>query len=76
MRPTRAAGLLILGTTLLAPAQVQQYVMSTYAGGAPPPTPTLSIDKAIGNAGSFVFDHPGTFISSPSIASSDWTSVE
>ena len=34
MRLTRAASFLLLGAALLAPAQSQQYVISTYAGGA------------------------------------------
>lgn len=56
MRLTRAASFLFLGTALLAPAQGQQYVISTYAGGAPPPTPTLSVDKAIGDARALATD--------------------
>ena len=59
MRLTRAASFLLLGAALLAPARGQQYVISTYAGGAPPPTPTLSIDKAIGDARALVFDNAG-----------------
>ncbi len=59
MRLTRAASFLLLGTALLAPAQGQQYGISTYAGGAPPPTPTLSIDQAIGNASSLASDYAG-----------------
>ena len=59
MRLTRAASFLLLGTALLAPARGQQYTISTYAGGAPPPTPTLSVDKAIGYAGALAFDYVG-----------------
>ena len=59
MRLTRAASFLLLGTALLAPAQGQQYIISTYAGGAPPPTPTLSVDKAIGDARALATDDAG-----------------
>ena len=59
MRLTRAAIFLFLGTALLAPAHGQQYVISTYAGGAPPPTPTLSADKAIGDARPLATDRAG-----------------
>ena len=60
MRLTRAAiGFLFLGTAVFAPAQDQQYTISTYAGGAPPPTPTLSADKAIGGAASLATDNAG-----------------
>jgi sugar lactone lactonase YvrE len=49
MTLTRAVtGFLFFGSALFAPAQAQQYIISTYAGGAPPPTPTLSVDEAIG----------------------------
>ena len=58
MRLTRAASFLLLGA-LLAPARGQQSVISTYAGGAPPPTPTLSIDKAIGDARALATDDAG-----------------
>ncbi len=59
MRLTRAASFLLLGAALLAPAQGQQYGISIYAGGAPPPTPTLSINQAIGNASSLTSDYAG-----------------
>ena len=59
MRLTLAAIFLFLGTALLAPAHGQQYVISTYAGGAPPPTPTLSVDKAIGDARPLATDGAG-----------------
>src|ERR1041384_7076540 len=59
MRLTRAAGFLFLGAALCAPAQGQQYVISTYAGGTPPPTPALTIDKAIGSASGLAFDYLG-----------------
>jgi hypothetical protein len=59
MRLTRAAGFLLLGTALLAPAQGQQYVISTYAGGVPPPAPTRSSDQAIGDARALATDDEG-----------------
>src|SRR5690242_14563029 len=59
MRLTRAASFLLLGTALFAPAQGQQYTISTYAGGAPPPTPTLRTDKAIGDARFLATDNAG-----------------
>ena len=59
MRLTRAASFLPLSTALLLAAYSQHYVISTYAGGAPPRTPALSVDKAIGYAGAFVFDYVG-----------------
>jgi hypothetical protein len=46
---TRAAiGLLSLGTAVFTPAQAQQYVISTYAGGAPPRTPARGVSLSIG----------------------------
>ena len=59
MRLTRAAGFLLLGTALLAPAQGQHYVISTYAGGVPPPAPTRSSDQAIGDARALATDDEG-----------------
>ena len=60
MRLTRAAScFLFLGAALFAPAQAQQYVISTYVGGAPPPTPMLSVDKAIGYPSGLAFDYAG-----------------
>ena len=59
MRLIRAASVLFLGAALFEPAPGQQYSISTYAGGAPPPTPTLSIDSAVGNAGAFATDDAG-----------------
>ena len=47
MRPMRARIVfLFLGVAVLA--QAQQYVISTFAGGAPPPTPVLGVDMSIG----------------------------
>lgn len=62
MRLTRAASFLLLGAALLAPAQGQQYGISIFAGGAPPPTPTLSINQAIGNASSLTSDYAGNVL--------------
>ena len=46
MRPMRARIVfLFLGVAVLA--QAQQYVISTFAGGAPPP-PVLGVDMSIG----------------------------
>ena len=59
MRLSRAASFLLLGAAVLALAQGQQYVISTYAGGAPPLTPTLSVDKAIGDARALATDDAG-----------------
>ena len=60
MKLTRVAlGFLLVATAIFAPAQGQQYMVSTFAGGAPPPTPTLSINKAIGNASSLATDDAG-----------------
>ena len=48
MRPARVVlGLLLWSATVAA----QQYVISTYAGGAPPPTPVLGVDVPISGAG-------------------------
>jgi hypothetical protein len=59
MRLTRAASFLLLLVALLAPAQGQQYTASTFAGGAPPPTPTLSADSTIGDARALATDDAG-----------------
>ena len=42
-----AVGFLLLGAAVLVPAVAQQYVISTYAGGAPPPMPAPEWDVAI-----------------------------
>ncbi len=60
MRLTRAVSFLFFGAALFALAQGQQYSASTYAGGAPPPTPTLSVDTAIGSAAALATDHAGS----------------
>ena len=75
MRLTRAASFLLLGAALLAPAQGQQYGISIYAGGAPPPTPTLSINQAIGNASSLTLTTRQRYFVSLT-AFSGWTVVE
>jgi hypothetical protein len=40
--------LLFLGTAVLAPAQPQQYSISTVAGGSPPKTPAIAVEMPIG----------------------------
>ena len=41
---TAAIGFWFLATAILAASQDQQYVISTYAGGAPPPTPVSGLN--------------------------------
>jgi hypothetical protein len=41
-----ASGFLVLGAAIAAYGQ--EYVISTFAGGAPPPTPVLGIDIPLG----------------------------
>ena len=67
MRLTRAASFLLLGIALFAPAQGQQYTDSTFAGGIPLPTPTLSADTTIGYPGALASDGAGNvYIPDPS----------
>src|SRR5215472_14186555 len=40
----------LLSTAIVVPVDAQQYVISTYAGGAPPPTPILGVDAPFGPA--------------------------
>src|SRR6195256_4787294 len=54
-----AIALLFLSTATLASAQGQQYVISTYAGGVPPPTPAPGLNMAIGRVQSVVADAAG-----------------
>jgi hypothetical protein len=42
-----AIGFLLLGAAVSASAVAQQYVISTYAGGAPPPMPAPEWDVSI-----------------------------
>jgi sugar lactone lactonase YvrE len=46
-----------LGGVLLA--QAQEYVISTFAGGAPPPTPVLGVDMPLGTVQSVAADSMG-----------------
>lgn len=55
----KAVGVLILGATLSAASADQRYVISTYAGGAPPPTPVQGIEMAIGPVQSVAADALG-----------------
>jgi sugar lactone lactonase YvrE len=48
---------LFLCTTI--PAQTQQYVISTFAGGAPPPTPVLGVNMGLGSLRSIAADGLG-----------------
>jgi hypothetical protein len=48
MRSTRRAFAAIV--LLSSVAAAQKYVISTYAGGAPPPTPALGVDAPFGSA--------------------------
>jgi len=58
MRVTRASILfLFLGTTVLALAQ--EYFISTFAGGVPPPTPVLGVNMSIESVGSVAADAAG-----------------
>jgi trimeric autotransporter adhesin len=59
MRLSRAVSFLLFGTALFAPAKGQQYTISTFASGAPPPTPTLSADSTIGYPGALASDDVG-----------------
>src|SRR5215831_15010787 len=50
-----ALWLLLTGSAALA----QQYVISTYAGGAPPPTPVAALNSSIGSPQSVATDRQG-----------------
>jgi hypothetical protein len=63
------SGLLVCAAAALA--QTQQYVISTYAGGAPPPTPARAVDVSIGYATGVTADAAGNVY----FASSDLNSV-
>ena len=43
-----AVRFLLLGAAVSALAVARQYVISTYAGGAPPPTPVVGVNMPIG----------------------------
>jgi hypothetical protein len=56
MRSVRAAfGFLLLG----AAAAQAQYLISTYAGGAPPPTPAVGVEMPIGQPFGIAADAAG-----------------
>jgi hypothetical protein len=58
--------LLVCGSALLA----QQYVISTYAGGAPPPTPSPAVSGSIGAPFSVAADAAGNvYFTSPDLLS-------
>src|SRR5690242_5821140 len=50
---------LFVGTTTLSRAQTQQYVISTYAGGVPPPTPAAASSLSIGSPQTIATDGAG-----------------
>jgi hypothetical protein len=47
---------LLLGAAILATARAQEYVVSTFAVGGPPPTPVLGVDMPIGSLQSVATD--------------------
>src|SRR5437868_2619665 len=47
---------IIVTGAVLSPLQAQQYVISTYAGGAPPRTPARGVDVSIGFASGIATD--------------------
>src|ERR1019366_5622039 len=55
MRPHRVLGCLLFGGCVWA----QQYVISTIAGGAPPPTPATALSASIGGASGITTDTAG-----------------
>ena len=60
MRLTSAGiSLVFFGTAILAVAQGEQYVISTYAGGAPPLTPAVGVEMAIGQTQGIAADDAG-----------------
>lgn len=50
---------LLLLAGMMSPAFAQQYTISTFAGGAPPPTPAVALDLAIGEVTGLVPDQFG-----------------
>ena len=76
MRLTRASIVfLFLGAAILA--QSQEYVISTFAGGAPPPTPVLGVNMAIGLVQGVAADAAGTtyFVASACVFKLDQNGV-
>ncbi len=49
----------LLSAAALTPAYAQEYVISTYAGGAPPPTPASGLNLAIGLPQGIALDMAG-----------------
>ena len=76
MKPAYASiFLLFLGAAVLS--QAQEYVISTFAGGAPPPTPVLGVNMGIGSFQSVAADAVGNayFIGSHSVFKLDQNGV-
>lgn len=55
----RGASVLLAFAAATALAQAQEYVISTYAGGVPPPTPAAAINMSIGPAQTIASDAAG-----------------
>ncbi len=56
----RGFTLTVLGPLLVAfPSFAQQYIISTFAGGAPPPSPAVAVKTAIGNPYGIATDASG-----------------
>lgn len=51
--------MIAFGFVLLNTATAQEYVISTFAGGAPPPEPTRGLDLSIGSPQGIVTDAAG-----------------
>ena len=76
MRLTRASIVfLFLGGAILA--QGQEYVISTFAGGAPPETPALGVNMSLGSVQSLASDAAGNtyFVASPCVFKLDQNGV-
>src|SRR5437016_1751999 len=58
-RTATALSFLLVSGAVLSPAQIQQFVISTYAGGAPPPTPVAALYASIGYATGVAVDGAG-----------------
>ena len=58
MRLTRASLVFLFSGTIIL-AEAQQYVISTYAGGVPPPTPATGINLSIGYPQAIAVDTAG-----------------
>jgi uncharacterized protein (TIGR03437 family) len=51
--------LLVIAFLALSPLLAQQYIISTYAGGAPPPTPVAGVQASIGGPQAVAVDSAG-----------------